>query len=347
MTADLFADGPEALLPALRAPSGTGAPDLPAQTLSPMRELGAYEALWCRPGSGLRAIAALLRDHPGSLPSDFVPPAEGRRCAQLALAAIRVAGIRHFGVRVQGTGEYPPRLHDAAHPVALLYFRGRWALADTPSVAIVGTRAPSAQGRRRAARLARLCVADGLTVVSGLARGIDTVAHGTALAEGGHTIAVLGTPITASYPPENRQLQRRIAAEQLLISQVPILHHAALAFPARRRFFPERNATISALSGATIIVEAGETSGTLIQARHALRQGRPLFILDSCFRRPGLTWPARFAQQGAIRVSDYGEIRQHLAARRGGSAAAQLLGSAAAPGCGICAAADSAALRAD
>jgi DNA processing protein len=80
-----------------------------------------------------------------------------------------------------------------------------------------------------------------------------------------------------------------------------------------RLFFPERNATMSALTEATVIVEAGDTSGTLIQARHALQQGRKLFILDSCFRIPDLRWPSKFLERGAIRISEYDEIRTHLA----------------------------------
>src|SRR5712675_3208985 len=93
-----------------------------------------------------------------------------------------------------------------------------------------------------------------------------------------------------------------------VISQVPIVRYAQQHLRGKAHFFPERNATMSALTEATIIVEAGETSGTLVQARHALKQGRKLFILDNCFRVPSLTWPAKFAQQGAIRVSDYDEI---------------------------------------
>jgi DNA processing protein len=261
-----------------------------------------------------KSLAKHFREHPGSVPSDFVSEADSAKYAQLALAAIREAGIEHFGVRVHGAGEYPARLRDATHPVELLYFQGLWDIVDTPCIAIVGTRNPTEDGRRRAAKLAKLCVADGYTVVSGLARGIDTVAHTTAIAENGFTIAVLGTPITECYPPENRALQNLIAARHLVISQVPIVRYASQHIRARSHFFPERNATISALTEATIIVEAGDTSGTLVQARHALKQGRLLFILDSCFHVPSRTWPAKFAAMGALRVSDYGEIHEHLVA---------------------------------
>ena len=144
-----------------------------------------------------------------------------------------------------------------------------------------------------------------------LAAGIDTVAHETAIAEGGRTIAVIGTPLSYTYPRENAELQRKIAREYLVISQVPVRRYEKQDYRKNRFFFPERNITMSALTEATIIVEAGETSGTLIQARAALQQRRKLFILDSCFRK-GLSWPEKFAANGAIRVKDYNDIRRHL-----------------------------------
>jgi DNA processing protein len=101
---------------------------------------------------------------------------------------------------------------------------------DSRCVAIVGTRAPSDAGMQRAEQLSRLLVADGFTVVSGLARGIDTAAHTAAMAAGGFTIAVLGTPITECYPPENRELQQQIAARHLVISQVPIVRYSQQHF---------------------------------------------------------------------------------------------------------------------
>jgi DNA processing protein len=107
-------------------------------------------------------------------------------------------------------------------------------------------------------------------------------------------------------------LQRQIARDFLLISQVPVQRYERQDYRQNRLFFPERNITMSALTEATFIVEASETSGTLIQARAALQQGRKLFILDSCFRNPKLTWPHRFAERGAVRVVDYDDVRQHL-----------------------------------
>ena len=122
----------------------------------------------------------------------------------------------------------------------------------------------------------------------------------------------IGTPLSHAYPKENAGLQNDIAENFLVISQVPVKRYESQDYRRNRAFFPERNITMSALTEATIIVEAGETSGTLFQARAALQQGRRLFILDSCFRSTALTWPEKFAQKGAIRVKDYDDVRRHL-----------------------------------
>jgi DNA processing protein len=286
--------------------------DFESRTISPMLEMGAYEALWLK-GATFKKIADLFRDNAGALPSDFVGVDESIRSAAQVVEIMRGAGVNDFGVRVHGAGEYPRKLRAARHPVELLYFRGWWNLVETRSVAIVGTREPTSEGLARTARLAKLLVKDGFTIVSGLAKGVDAVAHTTALDAGGTTIAVIGTPLDKSYPPENADLQVRIGDEFLVISQVPVLkYHQAKNPTANAYFFPERNVTMSALTEATIIVEAGETSGTLYQARAAIDQGRKLFILDSCFDQ-GLKWPEKFVARGAIRVRDYDDITRHLA----------------------------------
>ena len=194
----------------------------------------------------------------------------------------------------------------------MLYYQGYWDLIATRGVAVVGTRKPSDEGIRRARKLARALAKDGFTVVSGLAEGIDTAAHNAAIEAGAPTIGVIGTPLSKYYPKQNLCLQQIIAKDHLLISQVPVCRYTDQHYKMNSRFFPERNITMSALSEATIIVEAGETSGTLTQARAALKQGRKLFILDSCFNVPGLRWPNVYLQKGAIRIKDYEEIRSHL-----------------------------------
>jgi DNA processing protein len=279
----------------------------------PLLELGAYEALWDQDSASFKSIAALFQAHEGAIPSDFIDAGTAMRYAEEAVAILRKAGVERFGVRVHGAGDYPQRLRDAWHPIELLYYQGRWNLVDVPrAVAVVGTRNPSADGIRRARRLVKELARDDFVVVSGLAKGVDTTAHKTAIEEGGPTIAVIGTPLSGSYPRENAGLQRYIADQHLLISQIPVIRSSKQTYRGNRLFFPERNVTMSALTEATIIVEAGETSGTLTQARAALAQKRKLFILDSCFRNPALTWPARFEQQGAIRVFEYDDIKREL-----------------------------------
>jgi DNA processing protein len=285
--------------------------DFEARAISPLKELGAYEALWDRPETTFKTLSEKFAARPNAVPSDFVPKSKALEYATLVQDRFREADVKRYGVRVHGAGDYPSKLRDAAHPVELLYYQGWWDLAESRSVAVVGTRKPTNGGIQRTRQLVKKLVKDKFTIVSGLAAGVDTAAHETAIEEGGRTIAVIGTPLSHTYPKDNAELQRTIAAEFLVISQVPVRRYERQDYRKNRLFFPERNITMSALTEATIIVEAGETSGTLIQARAALHQGRKLFILDSCFRK-GLKWPQRFADEGAIRVTDYDDIRRHL-----------------------------------
>jgi DNA processing protein len=285
--------------------------DFASRAISPLRELGAYEALWNKPETTFKTLSEKFAARPDALPSDFVPETKAREYAEFVRRRFHEADVKRYGVRVHGAGEYPQKLRDAAHPIELLYYQGWWDLAESRSVAVVGTRQPTPDGITRTRKLVKALVKDNFTIVSGLAAGVDTVAHETAIAEGGRTIAVIGTPLSHSYPRENAALQRKIATEYLLISQVPVKRYERQDYRKNRLFFPERNITMSALTEATIIVEAGETSGTLIQARAALHQGRKLFILDNCFQR-GLSWPQKFADNGAVRVVDYDDIRKHL-----------------------------------
>lgn len=284
--------------------------------ISPWREMGAYEALWAEEKAWFKSIAEKFAAHPGAVPSDFfalnghgdIPEAYAQKAHQL----LQEGGVRHYGLRIHGASGYPAQLRDAEYPIELLYYQGYWDLVFTRCVAIVGTRQPSEDGVRRTQKLARLLAEDGFTIVSGLAHGIDTTAHRTAIESGFPTIAVIGTPLSAHYPRENADLQSLIAREHLLVSQVPVCRYFDQDWRINRGFFPERNVTMSALSEATIIVEASDTSGTLTQARAALKQNRKLFILDSCFSVAGLKWPHSYEKRGAIRVKNYDEIRIHL-----------------------------------
>ena len=281
-------------------------------SISPRRELGAYEALFLQQGATFKTLAEKFAADQTALPSDFISPADADQAATSVIEKLHKSGVYQFGVRINKAGDYPIKLRDAKYPVELLYYQGTWELSEMRGLAVVGSRKPSEDGEKRAGRIARELVRRGFSVVSGLATGIDKAAHTAALEAGGRTIAVIGTPFGESYPKENIELQAHIAKEHLLVSQVPVLRYAVQPFQHKRHYFPERNATMSALTEGTIIVEAGETSGTLTQARAALYQGRKLFILDSCFNNPAITWPARFEKEGAIRVRDSEDIWKAL-----------------------------------
>jgi DNA processing protein len=288
--------------------------DFAQRAVSPFIELGAYESLWDEQNASFKSIAELFSKRAGAVPSDFVERSRASSYANDVHASLRDAGVTSYGVRVHGAGDYPDRLRIADHPVELLYFQGWWELVNSPrSAAVVGTRKPTSEGLARTRNLVRSLLADDFTIVSGLAAGIDSAAHTSAIDYGGRTIAVLGTPLSKSYPSSNRKLQQEIAANHLLISQVPVKRYSNPKNPTQNNFFfPERNITMSALTDATIIVEAGDTSGTLVQARHALKQGRKVFILESNFRNPALRWPHSLEERGAIRVADYDDIRRQL-----------------------------------
>jgi len=183
------------------------------------------------------------------------------------------------------------------HAPDLLYLEGDESLLQRGvRVCIIGTRKPSAHGRENARQLAEYLVRQGVTIVSGLAMGIDTEAHRTAIAAGGRTIAVLGTPLDKVNPPSNTELQREIGERHLLVSQFA---QGTDVYPSN---FPRRNRTMALVSNATIIVEAGETSGTLHQGFEALRLGRPLFLLNEVVANPKLTWPKKMLDYGAVAI---------------------------------------------
>lgn len=177
---------------------------------------------------------------------------------------------------------------------ARLFVSGRVELLERgPRVSVVGSRKATPEALARARAFSKALVAHGITVVSGLAEGIDTAAHETALSEGGNTIAILGTPLEQVYPKQNEALQERLMREQLVVSQF------APGTPAGRRNFPMRNRTMALLTDATVIVEAGEKSGTLHQGWEALRLGRLLFLMESVAQNPELTWPGEMIRYGA------------------------------------------------
>jgi len=169
-----------------------------------------------------------------------------------------------------------------------LYYAGNIALVERRAIAVIGTRKVSDVGRKRANRFARELAAEGIVVVSGLAAGVDAQALGGAMKEGGDVIAVIGTPIDKAYPAGNARLQEEIYESHLLISQFAV---GTRTFPSH---FPARNRTMAALSDASVIIEASESSGTLHQAAECVRLGRWLGISKGVVEDPRLSWPERF-----------------------------------------------------
>ncbi len=197
------------------------------------------------------------------------------RHAEAAHELERLRKLEGADVLVLDDGTYPSLLREIADPPVTLYVRGRWeACLDAPCVAMVGSRRCSTYGQNVASMLARDLSSRGVTVVSGLARGIDAAAHRGALEAGGRTVAVLGTGIDEIYPRDNRKLAAEILEKGgALVSQFP------LGTPPVPENFPYRNRIISGLSLGTIIIEAAENSGSLITARLAMEQNREVFAV--------------------------------------------------------------------
>ncbi len=183
----------------------------------------------------------------------------------------------------------PPRLYAAGDPAFL---------KTGARVSIVGSRNASKDGLARARKLARALVEHKAVVVSGLALGIDTSAHRAAIEAQGRTVAVIGTPLDRFYPKENEVLQREIMRNHLCVSQFQV------GYPTQPKNFPIRNRTMALMSDATVIIEAGETSGSLHQGWEALRLGRALYISKCLTEHPGLKWPAKMLAYGARVLSD-------------------------------------------
>jgi DNA protecting protein DprA len=201
---------------------------------------------------------------------------------------------------------YPKLLAEIPDPPPVLYVRGELKPEDAWAVAVVGTRRASTYGREVTRRLVSVLAQGGVTIVSGLARGVDAVAHQTALEAGGRTIAVLGCGIDLVYPPEHRELARRIAAQGALVSEYP------LGTQPEPGNFPPRNRIISGLSLGVVITEAGRDSGALITADYAAEQGRDVFAVPGSILSAGCAGTNRLIQDGAKPVLDAADILQEL-----------------------------------
>jgi DNA processing protein len=222
--------------------------------------------------------------------------------------AAELERLERAGVRAVAPhdSDYPSRLREIDDAPSLLYARGAWSSDDEWSVAIVGTRRATAYGRQAAGELARGLAANRVTVVSGLARGIDTLAHRAALDAGGRTTAVFASGLDTVYPPENRRLADEIADRGMLLTDYP------LGTRPRAEFFPRRNRILSGLALGTLVVEGDHTSGAMITARFALDQGREVFAVPGSIFSTQSRGPLGLIRDGATPVTGVEDLLEAL-----------------------------------
>lgn len=221
-----------------------------------------------------------------------------------ALAQAIESGI---GVLTWDSPDYPELLRQIATPPPVLYVRGQLEPVDRWAVAVVGTRRLSAYGKIITRELVAGLVANGITIVSGLARGIDGIAHRTALELNGRTIGVLGSGLDQLYPPEHKTL-----ADQICRGQGAILSEYMLGTLPDGRNFPARNRVISGLSLGVVVIEAGERSGALITSRFAVEQDREVFAVPGNINSPVSIGTNRLIQQGAKLITGIDDILDEL-----------------------------------
>ena len=239
---------------------------------------------------------------------------EGKVASEIGAAHQRtspdaeVERLRRAGVESLNwhDASYPARLKEISDPPPVLYVKGRLLPSDELAVAVVGTRNATAYGREAAAHLASDLARQGITIVSGLARGIDSVAHRAALDSGGRTIAAVASGLDIVYPKEHTGMFQRIAEQGAAISELPLGTR-----PDRRRF-PRRNRLISGISLGTLVVEAGESSGALLTVKHALEQDREVFCVPGTIFSPASRGTNRLIQEGAKLVLDSNDVLEEL-----------------------------------
>jgi len=203
---------------------------------------------------------------------------------------------------------YPKRLKEVYDPPIVLFARGRIELLQTLMIAVVGTRRPTPYGLSAADRLSTDLALAGLTITSGMARGIDTAAHKAALHAKGNTIAVFGCGVDLIYPAENRRLAGEIAAQGLLLSEFP------MGAPAYPQNFPIRNRIVAGMSAGVLVVEGAQYSGSAITARLAMDQGREVFAVPGNITSKQSWGPNLLIKQGAKLVQDWNDVVEELTA---------------------------------
>ena len=265
-----------------------------------MERFGSPSAILTATGSALRGVEGI-----GPEVSSVIAAWKGRAALDGEVALVEQAGAR---VLTQADSEYPELLKEIHDPPIILYVLGKLEPRDQRNgIGIVGTRKASHYAAESAKKLGYQLAYAGLTVYSGLARGIDTAAHQAALAANGRTVAVLGSGLAHIYREENVPLAERIAAGSgAVISEFP------MGTTPGRQTFPKRNRIISGCSFGLLVVEAGLASGALISAREAGDQGRSLYSVPGRIDQPGTLGSNRLIQQGAKLVIDAGDILSDL-----------------------------------
>jgi DNA processing protein len=258
---------------------------------------GNLEIAWNAPATGL--ISAGL---PARVVENFI---QIRKSVDLEKVMEKVTSQ---GVKVYTweDDDYPKRLKEISQPPPVLFVKGTFNVEDDWAVSVVGTRRVTPYGRQVAAEVSRFLAENGVTVVSGLARGVDAIAHQTAVKAGGRTFAVLGSGVDVIYPPEHRKLAEDIAQQGAVISDYP------MGTQPESTNFPPRNRIIAGLSLATIVVEAGETSGALITAKFAVEQGRDVFAVPGSILTPQSDGTNRLIEEGARPLLRMNEILEVL-----------------------------------
>lgn len=267
-----------------------------------LEAFGSARAVWEATASQLieagldrRSVESLARLRPRIDPSTELPH-------------LRALGARAVA---RDDPQYPPLLKEIYDPPPVLYVRGELDPPEVALLSIVGTRSATSYGRMAAERLAGEVARAGITVVSGLAYGIDAAAHRGALEAGGRTIAVLGSGLDRIYPSQHVRLAEQIAAHGAIITEFP------LGTKPDARNFPQRNRVVSGLSFGTLVVEAGERSGALITAAFAADQGRDVMAVPGSIFSPASRGTNRLIRDGAIPVTSAEDILQELEPQRG------------------------------
>jgi len=216
--------------------------------------------------------------------------------------------LESYGVKVLTylDAEYPARLKEIYDFPPLLYMRGSLLPQDEWSLAVVGTRRATVYGRQVAEEIVADLARNKITIVSGLAKGIDSVAHNTALEAGGRSLAIFACGLDSVYPSENANLARKIMQQGALISEYP------LGTKPKAEHFPRRNRIMSGLSLGTLVIEAGEDSGAMITAQLALEQNREVFAIPGSILSPSSKGTNKLIQEGAKLVSNYRDILEEL-----------------------------------